>query len=167
MTIDEIQPIIEDVLTKLGVSYTLIEIRDADSQPRFHIETEESGALIGTRGETLRALNYLVRRIVEAQAEAAPDFLVDINGYQERQIEKIRGQARMLAERAKLFRYDVEMSPMNAYERLIVHSTFADDPEIETQSQGEGKFRRVVIKYVDPHHSTQSESSEGDTSLNI
>jgi spoIIIJ-associated protein len=53
----------------------------------------------------------------------------------------------MLAQRARLFKHDVEMSPMNPYERLVVHELFAEDPEIVTESAGEGKFRHIVLKY--------------------
>ena len=54
---------------------------------------------------------------------------------------------RLLAQRARLFKHDVEMGPMSAYERLVVHELFADDPEIKTESQGEGKFRHIVLKH--------------------
>jgi spoIIIJ-associated protein len=53
----------------------------------------------------------------------------------------------MMAERARSLQYDVELSPMSAYERLIVHTTLQDAPNVKTESQGEGRNRRVVIKY--------------------
>ena len=54
----------------------------------------------------------------------------------------------MMAERARSFQYDVELSPMSAYERLIVHTTLQGAPQVKTESQGEGRNRRVVIRYT-------------------
>ena len=71
----------------------------------------------------------------------------------------------MLGERAKVFKYDVEMSPMNSYERRIIHSLFANDREISTESVGEGKVRRVVLKYTNnksPIASDRQRTTEKD-----
>ena len=74
-------------------------------------------------------------------------FLIDINEQRTRQIKDIQTKALMMAERARSFQYDVELTPMSAYERLIVHTTLQDAPNVKTESQGEGRGRRVVIKY--------------------
>lgn len=112
------------------------------------ITSPHSKELIGPHGEHLRALNTLIRRLVETkQKEEHASFLLDVNGYYEEKMESIRANARMLAQRARLFKHDVEMSPMSPYERLVVHELFSDDPEIKTESQGEGKFRHIVLKY--------------------
>lgn len=112
--------------------------------------SDESKHLIGEGGEHLRALNTVARRLAESKhgAEAA-SFLIDVNDYHESQMEKVRAQARMLAQRARLFKHDVDLPPQSAYERLVVHELFAEDPEIKTESAGEGKFRHIVLKYKD------------------
>ena len=116
---------------------TVVAIRSADSK-----------RLIGPHGEHLRSLNTIARRLVEAKyGEEAANFLLDVNGYHEERMEAVRANARMLAQRARLFKHDVEMSPMSPYERLVVHELFAEDPEIKTESAGEGKFRHIVLKY--------------------
>lgn len=112
------------------------------------VESPDSKRLIGPHGEHLRALNMLARRMVEAKSgEEHANFLIDVNGYQEAQLEHVRANARMLAQRARLFKRDVEMNPMSPYERLVVHELFVEDPEIKTISEGEGKFRHIVLKY--------------------
>ncbi len=112
------------------------------------ITSKDSTLLIGPHGEHLRAVNTIARRLVETKyGEEAANFLVDVNGYHEEKMEAVRANARMLAQRARLFKHDVEMSPMSPYERLVVHELFAEDPEIKTESQGEGKFRHIVLKY--------------------
>ncbi|MBI2004658.1 hypothetical protein HYS79_00675 [Patescibacteria group bacterium] len=111
------------------------------------VTSKDHQHLIGPRGEHLRALNTVARRLVETKhGEGAAAFLIDINGYHEEKMEVVRQNARMLAQRARLFKHDVEMGPMSSYERLVVHELFADDPEIKTESAGEGKHRHVVLK---------------------
>lgn len=112
------------------------------------VTSPDSARLIGPNGEHLRALNMIARRLVEARdGEDAANFLIDVNGHHETAMEKVRQNARMLAQRARLFKHDVELEPMSSYERLVVHELFAEDPEIKTESAGEGKFRHIVLKY--------------------
>jgi spoIIIJ-associated protein len=85
--------------------------------------------------------------IERAHGEEAAVFLIDVNGHHETQMERVRQEARVLAQRARLFKHDVEMPPLSSYERLVVHEMFAEDPEIDTESAGEGKFRHIVLKY--------------------
>ena len=114
------------------------------------VTSADSARLIGPSGEHLRALNMVARRLVEAKhGEETANFLIDVNGHHEGQLEKVRQSARMLAQRARLFKHDVELEPMSSYERLVIHELFADDAEIKTESAGEGKFRHIVLKYKD------------------
>lgn len=143
----ELQSFITELLKKLDVEFSEIAVSDG-ARTVVAIASSDSKRLIGPRGEHLKALNMLARRLVEAKfGEDAANFLLDINGYHEAQLEVVRQNARMLAQRARLFKRDVEMSPMSAYERLVVHELFAEDPEIKTESAGEGKFRHIVLKY--------------------
>ena len=108
--------------------------------------------LIGMHGDTIHALDHLVKRMVEQKLHAEegaemPLFLVDIDEYRARQIRDLQTKAKMMAERARSFQYDVELSPMSAYERLIIHTALQSEPNVKTESQGEGRNRRVVIKY--------------------
>jgi len=131
--------------------------------------------LIGMHGDTIHALDLLVKKIVEQRFDLAhrktadsahrkavdnanpkaagenraeiPFFLVDIDEYRTRQIKDLQSKAKMMAERARSFQYDVELSPMSAYERLIIHTALQSEPNVKTESQGEGRNRRVVIKY--------------------
>jgi spoIIIJ-associated protein len=136
-----------ELFEKLGVPTDSIDVLSGH-RTVVKVSSPESATLIGPHGEHLRALNSIARRLVEQKhgAEAA-SFLIDVNGYHEAQMETVRGQARMLAQRARLFKHDVEMPPLSSYERLVVHELFADDPEIKTESAGEGKFRHIVLKY--------------------
>ena len=135
-----------ELFDKLGVGVDSIEVLTGH-RTVVKVSSPESTTLVGANGDNLRALNSIARRMIESKhgVEAA-SFLIDINGYHENQMETVRQQARMLAQRARLFKHDVEMPPLSAYERLVVHELFADDPEIKTESAGEGKFRHIVLK---------------------
>ena len=148
--IESIQRIVESLLRALGARVEGITVSE---KPRITVavSSPDSEILIGPHGEVLQALNILARRLVEAKAPEAqpremPNFLIDINGYHEAKLEELRQSARELATRAKTFKHEVELPPMSSYERLVVHEMFASDPEIETISTGEGKFRHIVLR---------------------
>lgn len=152
--------ILKNILDTLGISYTGIEHTTIAGQEIYAIKTEaDARTLIGGHGDTVHALDHLVKKIYEqqhaapapeegAERERMPMFLIDVNDYRTKQIKDLQAKALMMAERARSFQYDVELSPMSSYERLIVHTTLADAPNVKTESQGEGRNRRVVIKYA-------------------
>ena len=141
----------------MGLSSASIERGEAAGQTIFSIKASgDPRELIGPHGDTIHAIDHLVKKILEKRASAKhaeseephPMFLVDVDEYRARQIKDIQAKAKMMAERARSFQYDVELSPMSAYERLIVHTALQDEPHVKTESQGEGRNRRVVIKYA-------------------
>lgn len=143
-----IRSFVEELLAALGATVEAIEVSDG-SRIVVSVTTPDKNLLIGEKGETLRALNHLARRLAETRfKEQEAAFTIDVGGFLESQLDTIRANARMLAQRARLFKHEVEMPPMSSYERLVVHELFAEDPEIKTQSAGEGKFRHIVLKYV-------------------
>lgn len=148
MDASRVQTIIEVCLKNLTVSCSRIDVSNDHPHPVFVIRTSDSGLLIGPNGENLRAFNVVIRRIAERQLGAEQAiFMVDVNGYYSRKVREIKQQAKLLADRARVFKSDIEMSPMNSYERMIVHSLLADDSEVFTESRGEGRLRRVFIRY--------------------
>ncbi|HET8581508.1 MAG TPA: R3H domain-containing nucleic acid-binding protein [Candidatus Paceibacterota bacterium] len=145
---ESIIAVLTGLLDSMGASYERVTEGSIAGQPLLRIETSDPSALIGTRGETLLALDHLLKRLVEQRDIRTERFILDVNEYQASRIREIEMRAKMMAERARSFAYDVELPPMRPYERLIVHSTLADEPHVKTESQGEGKERRVVIRYV-------------------
>ncbi|HVV38786.1 MAG TPA: R3H domain-containing nucleic acid-binding protein [Candidatus Paceibacterota bacterium] len=142
-----LQKFVQTTLSLLGIEAESVSV-STGHRTVVAIKTKESKELIGPGGDHLRALNTIARRLIETKyGEDAANFLIDVNDFYESKMEGVRAQAKMLAQRARLFKHDVEMTPMSAYERLVVHELFSDDPEIKTESQGEGKFRHIVLKY--------------------
>lgn len=148
----QIETILKELLDAMGASYSGIQQSEVAGQTIYTITAEDGKMLIGMHGDTVHALDYLVKKIFEHRMGAkegaeSPHFLIDVNDYRARQIRDLQTKALMMAERARSFQYDVELSPMSAYERLIVHTTLQGAPNVKTESQGEGRSRRVVIRY--------------------
>ena len=140
--------LVAEFMSAIGAEVEGIEVSNG-SRVVLTVATPQSTELIGVGGETLRAINHILKRMAEVRFKGEEiNFTVDISGYLEKQLEGLRGNARMLAQRVRLFKHDVELPPMSSYERLVIHELFAEDKEIKTESAGEGKFRHVVLKYT-------------------
>ena len=152
MNYAEIKKIIEDMLTAGGIAYDDVEIVEKNHiGPVFVIKSKDSGMLIGPQGETLRSLNFLLKRVVAhtLKMEKDPVFSIDINDYRDATLRQLEQKVKMLADRAISFKTTVELDPMSSYERMYVHALFTDNKNIKTQSVGEGKDRKVTLKYVE------------------
>jgi spoIIIJ-associated protein len=83
------------------------------------------------------------------EGEERTKFFIDVNDYQAKLEEELKNKAKVMSERARSFKIDIELEPMSSYERMIIHSCLQDIPDIKTESKGFGHDRRIVIKYVD------------------
>jgi len=149
----KIKSTIEEVLRLMKVPFDMVDVLENPhtSSPKFVIKTAESALLIGTRGANLLAFNHLIKRMASKgkEDEESSKFFIDVNNYQEKIEEELKNKAKIMSERAKSFKVDIELEPMSSYERMIIHSSLQDIPDIKTESKGEGRERRVVIKYVE------------------
>lgn len=145
-THNDIQQVLEEVLQKMNIQASVEQMQFLDA-PYFSIHSQDNTMLIGENGQHLYALQTIVKRVVEQKYhESCPPFLIDINDYQRHYIEEIKERARMGAQRVRYFKKEIVMQPMNSYERRIIHMALMEDPDISTESIGEGESRRVVIK---------------------
>ena len=147
---DLIKKTIESIFTHTNCTISKYEISNENGMLWCMIDTPDSRFMIGREGETLRSLNHLVRKIVEKETgiEEGSNIFVDINGYQKKRFDNLKNIAHMMAERAKYFKSNIEVDPMPANERRIIHMFLENIPDIKTESEGYGPSRRVVIKYV-------------------
>ncbi|MDZ7727875.1 MAG: RNA-binding cell elongation regulator Jag/EloR [Dehalococcoidia bacterium] len=109
------------------------------------ISGDELGALIGRRGETLAAMQYLVNLILAKRYPQSAGVTIDIEHYRHRREEQLTSLAQRMADRVKQHGTSITLEPMPAAERRLVHLALADDEEIVTNSSGEGENRKVVI----------------------
>lgn len=142
--------LIEEILSSMSIRYDIVEeTNDPITQKKlFIIKSPDSSLLIGDSGETFQALSHLIRRISSKGLEEGADFSIDVNDYRSSMVERLKVKAAVLANRARDMKTDVEMEPMSSYERLIIHNVLSGQPNIKTESIGQGKERKLVIKYV-------------------
>ena len=106
---------------------------------------KDLGILIGRRGETLDALQYLTNLTVSRHFEDRSKFILDVEGYRAKREETLERLARKLAERVKESGKNISLEPMSSYERRIIHTVLQSDEQVRTFSEGEEPYRKVVI----------------------
>ncbi len=148
----ELDTLIKDLITKTSfhVEDIIVSYDDDTNTTWYTIKTHEPRYFIGRDGENLMALNHLVKRLIEKnlQQEVLPQYIIDVDDFQKRKIDNLKAIAHMMAERARYFKSTVEIDPMSPYERKIVHSFLQSKTDLKTESIGEGKDRRITIKYI-------------------
>jgi spoIIIJ-associated protein len=138
--------IIEDLLDNMDLDGEVVCLNPDDAEAlNFDIQGDDLGILIGRRGLTLAALQYLVRLMVSHQLKTRLPIYIDVESYRERRNEKLEMLAQRLASQVKSRRETFTMRPMSAYERRVIHMTLAEQSGVVTQSIGTGEGRRVVI----------------------
>lgn len=136
--------ILDTLLGLLGVTGK-VEILSDEIPLDLDIKGDDLGILIGRRGQTLASLEYITKLMVVGRLKAWVPLAIDVAGYRKRRRDSLQRLALYLAEQVKSRRRAITMEPMPADERRIVHLTLADNPDVTTQSMGEGENRKVVI----------------------
>ena len=140
--------VLSTLLGKMGVAAD-VYLRDPytgdEEGPVFEIEGEDSGLLIGTRGETLRALQFIVSFLVSRRMGERTNLMVDVEGYQQRRYDSVANLARRVAQRVSQRGRSIPLEPMPPNERRQVHMALADHSDVVTESDGYGDGRKVVI----------------------
>ena len=134
-----------DVQAELEVSVSEPDDLTGHRVNVIDIEGEDLGVLIGPRGETLNAIQYLARLMVGNQLQKRASFVVDVEGYRRRRQQALARLAERMAKKVVSRRRPVSLEPMPPHERRIIHMTLRDNYEVYTQSSGEGKRRKVRI----------------------
>ncbi|MEA3399564.1 MAG: R3H domain-containing nucleic acid-binding protein [Patescibacteria group bacterium] len=145
---EEIKKMIEEIFDLTGCSLDDCSFEEENGMLWCSIETPDSRFLIGKEGKTLKSFNHLFYKMTEGNfQEGDPSLFIDINGYQKKRFDNLKNIAYMMAERARYFKSNIEVDPMPAYERRIIHLFLEGAKDVKTESTGTGPDRRVVIKY--------------------
>ena len=145
--VDKAKITLGEILQLMGVAATVEQKAAANgAEIILDIKAEDSGLLIGRKGQTLEALQYLIGRIVgERQGSEGPHIIIDIESYRERRRKSLEDMALRLGEKAKRQRKTVTVDALSAADRRIVHAALQDDPWVTTKSLGQGSYRRLLI----------------------
>ena len=135
-----------NLLLNFDPAYAVEITRADESEIQVEIFGGDPGKIIGRGGRTLAALEYLTNAVLNRNEEASVRVNVDVGGYKRRRDERLRQNARKVAGRVRKTGRPVELEPMSAAERRVIHITLADEPTVMSESTGERSHRRVVIK---------------------
>ncbi|MCD6391789.1 MAG: protein jag [Dehalococcoidia bacterium] len=142
--IQVVTEVLDTLLGLLGVKGK-VEVLSDDIPLAFDIEGDDLGILIGRQGQTLACLEYITKLMVVGRLKTWLPLTVDVAGYKKRRRDSLQRLALHLAEQVKSRGRAITMEPMPADERRIIHLTLADNPDVTTQSIGEGENRKVVV----------------------
>ena len=124
-----------------------VEIQHEEEQMTIRLTGDDIGIVIGRRGETLDALQYLLSLVVNRKLENYTRVILDVADYRQKREETLVRLANRVAEKVARSRRNLTLEPMNPYERRIIHATLQDHKYVDTQSIGEEPNRKVVIRY--------------------
>ena len=137
--------IVEKMLATLGFPATVAELQVAGDL-MLDIKTEEAGRLIGRQGQTLADLQYLVNRILFQQDQTSPKVMLDVGGYRSQARDALIKKAKETADKVRRWGDALELEPLNALDRRIVHQALRDDPDVESYSvEVDGTDKKVLI----------------------
>jgi spoIIIJ-associated protein len=136
--------VLQDLLRLLEVEAT-VDLKEDSERILLNIGGDGSGLLIGRKGQTLDAMEYLINKIVHKDAEDKKRIVVDTENYRFRREDSLVKLAQRLGEKAKHLGRPVTISPMSAHDRRIVHLALQEDKSLRTWSTGTGLYRKVII----------------------
>ena len=142
---------IEKILDLLGFTVT-VEEHNMEDGILLDVKSDDSGRLIGRQGQTLSDLQYITNRLLFQQDPSAPKILLDVSGYRAQAREALVKKAKDAAEKVRRWGDVVELEPLSAFDRRIIHQALKDDPTIETHSvEVEGTEKKAIL--LRPRHS--------------
>ncbi len=136
---------LQQLLDLLGITATVDENHMEDGI-LLDVKTEDSGRLIGRQGQTLSDLQYITNRLLFQQDPTVPKIMVDVSGYRAQAREALVRKAKEAAEKVRRWGDVVELEPLSAFDRRIVHQALKDDPNVETKSvEVEGTEKKAIL----------------------
>ncbi len=132
------------LLERMGVK-TEVEGFLKEGNLCLEIRGDREGILIGKHGRTLESLQMLINRMVNKRLKNATRIVLDIDDYRKRRVETMSDIAHRTGEEAKKTGYSLTVGPFNSHDRRIIHLALREDPDLKTESIGEGELKRVRI----------------------
>ena len=144
-TAPKIEELLSNVLTLMNVD-SQVSVRIEEDIHKVKIDTTGAdGLLIGKKGQNLEALEHLLRRMVGKQLKRSVRMQIDVGGYRQRRVVALKSKAVSLASRVKVSGKEMQVEPLSAAERRIIHLALVGDPQVKTFTIGDGELKNVVI----------------------
>ena len=143
--IKAVEAFLNDTLKAMDMDVEIVSEVDSEGALSVEMKGSNMGILIGKRGQTLDALQYLANRVANKHQDGYVRVKLDTENYRARREETLRHLAKNIAFKVKRTRRAVSLEPMNPYERRIIHAALQSDPHVTTHSEGEEPYRKVVV----------------------
>jgi spoIIIJ-associated protein len=143
---DYIKDNLKELLDNMNIE-AQFETNIRNSQINIKMYSDKNNILIGKNGQTLMAIQTILRQQVYNQINVYPHILLDVENYKEKKLSNLERNAKRIAKEVMKTKIDVELDNMNSYERRIIHNALADFKNISTTSEGEEPNRHIVIRY--------------------
>ena len=134
-----------EVTEQMGLSLD-ITAKEGGESLYIDIQGKDSGTIIGKRGQTLDAIQYLTSLVVNKDQENYTRVVVDAENYRAKREKTLEMLAIRLANKVAKSKKSVKLEPMNPYERKVIHATLQNHPHVTTKSEGQDPYRRVIIE---------------------
>jgi spoIIIJ-associated protein len=134
------------VLDRMGIAAD-IDVNESEEKIILEIQTADPEVVIGRKGQVVDALQHLVSKVVyrERSGEKGKPIIVDAGGYRDKHVQRLEALAQRMGEKALATQAIVELSPMSAHDRRIVHMAIATIPGLSSRSEGEGDDRHILV----------------------
>lgn len=136
---------LKEVTAEMGLELE-ITAKAGEESLYLNIQGKDSGTIIGKRGQTLDAIQYLTSLVVNKENEKYTRVVVDAENYRAKREKTLEALAQRLASKVVKTKRSVKLEPMNPYERKVIHATLQSHPQVVTRSEGQDPYRRVVIE---------------------
>lgn len=136
---------LKEVTEQMGLDID-ISAKANDDNVFVNIQGKDSGTIIGKRGQTLDAIQYLTSLVVNKNQENYIRVVVDAENYRSKREKTLEKLANRLADKVVKTKRSVRLEPMNPYERKVIHATLQNNPRVTTRSEGQDPYRRVIIE---------------------
>ncbi len=141
----KIQDFLQNVITKMGIDDGVVELGQQDDAVLLNIKCEHTGNVIGYRGETLDALQYLCSLMLNDKDGTFKRVILNCEDYRQKREKTLKKLAGNIEQKVKRTGVAVSLEPMNPYERRIIHTALQDSKYVTTESEGQGTGRHVVV----------------------
>jgi spoIIIJ-associated protein len=141
---DKVKELLAKIFNSMDIKVNM-EVTSREEHVIINLIGSDLGILIGRRGETLDALQYLVNLAANKNVETRTRFIIDVEGYRERREDTLKKLAQRLAEKAIRKGQNVILEPMNPHERRVIHTALQNNKSVETYSQGDEPYRKIII----------------------
>lgn len=143
---DVVNTFLGDMFQAMNMEVSIdVNVDEVSETVEINLTGDDMGLLIGKRGQTLDALQYIVRLVINKEIGGYLKVKVDTENYRERRKETLESLAKNIAYKVKRTKRPVTLEPMNPYERRIIHSSLQNDKFVATKSEGEEPYRHVVV----------------------